>query len=267
MVDEFDGEDFDLRDFLEGGDVDVLTFRDVEEHTIDEEEERFNIQELAPWQTQVEEELGKSLIVDALLIHIFSLHLLRDYLLFTSHSQSLLLLIIHELFIFFVEILIRWLLFRFLLLYFLKISVRNVFVLLLLLLLSLHIDLPVLFSRLASWILVEIQNQTLLNLYVQVDVLLFSQPAIVLLLHEHEPLREDALELHSEWQLKSNSNICEERCRYLPECDSIGLSSFSVLRPRQSRNLRHQCFRIHRCYQLGHLVASLHLNCGRFHLV
>ena len=48
VVDEFNREDLDFRDVLEGRDVDVLPLSDIEEDSIDEEQERFNIEELAP---------------------------------------------------------------------------------------------------------------------------------------------------------------------------------------------------------------------------
>lgn len=43
MVDEFNGEDFNLIDFLKSADVDVVAFSDVEEHTVNEEQKCLHV--------------------------------------------------------------------------------------------------------------------------------------------------------------------------------------------------------------------------------
>ena len=196
VVNELNGKDFDLRNVFEGRNVYMLAFGDVQEDAIDEEKERFNVQELAPRQTQVEEELSEPFIVNALFVHLLHLLSFRDCFLVTSRSKPVLFVLIHELLVFFIEILIWRLFFLFLFLDFLEVPVRNVLVLSLFLLFTFHIDFPILLSRLTSRFFVKVQNQTFLYLNVQLDVLLFSQSAVVVLLHENEPLWEDALELY-----------------------------------------------------------------------
>ena len=78
MINEFNGEDLDLWDVFEGRNVDMISFGNVEEDSINKEEERFNVKELAPWKTQIEEELGESLVVNSLFIHLFSLPMLSN---------------------------------------------------------------------------------------------------------------------------------------------------------------------------------------------
>ena len=69
MVDELYREHFDLFKLFEKWNVYVVSFRNVQEHTIDEKQECFYVQELAPWKTQIEEELRQSLIVNAHFVH------------------------------------------------------------------------------------------------------------------------------------------------------------------------------------------------------
>ena len=68
MVDELYGKDLDLLNVFEGRNVYMLTFSDIQEDAIDEEKERFNVQELAPRETQVKEELSEPLIVNTFLV-------------------------------------------------------------------------------------------------------------------------------------------------------------------------------------------------------
>ena len=78
MVDELDWENFDLTCLFKATDVDVVTFGNVEKDTIDEEQERFNVEILAPRQAQIEEELRQSLIVDTFAIKLSCFTLLAN---------------------------------------------------------------------------------------------------------------------------------------------------------------------------------------------
>ena len=78
MIDELDWENFDLTCFFKATDVYVVALCDVEEDTIDEEQERFNVEILAPRQAQIEEELSQSLIVDTFAIKLSCFTLLAN---------------------------------------------------------------------------------------------------------------------------------------------------------------------------------------------
>ena len=56
----------------------MVALCDVEEDTIDEEQERFNVEILAPRQAQIEEELRQSLIVDTFAIKLSCFTLLAN---------------------------------------------------------------------------------------------------------------------------------------------------------------------------------------------
>jgi hypothetical protein len=64
LVEELDGEDFDVLEVLELRDVDVCTLGDVEEDAIHEVEEELEFEVLAPGQAEVEEELAQTLKLD-----------------------------------------------------------------------------------------------------------------------------------------------------------------------------------------------------------
>ena len=66
MVEELDAQHIDVFQVFHRGYIDVLAFSDVQEHTIDEKQECFDVQVLAPRETQVEEELRKSFVVNTL---------------------------------------------------------------------------------------------------------------------------------------------------------------------------------------------------------
>lgn len=177
----------------------MIALGDVEEDAVDEEQEGLDVQELAPTEAQIEEELSEAFVVDTTAVELVSLGSLFGLTLVAALLQARLLIIIHESLIFFVELLARLLSRLFLvlaaLLDFLEAGGRFGS-LLLLLLLALQIDFPVLLSGLVGTVLVEVENQGLLNLDIQVNVLVLAQFLVILLLHQHEPLREDSLELH-----------------------------------------------------------------------
>ena len=52
----------------------MVALRDVQKDTINEEEEGFDVEELAPTEAEVEKELSEALVVDAFSVHLFSLH-------------------------------------------------------------------------------------------------------------------------------------------------------------------------------------------------
>jgi hypothetical protein len=64
VVEELDGEDFDVLQVLKLRDVDVGALGDVEEDAIQEVEEEFEFKVLAPGQAEVEEELAQPLKLD-----------------------------------------------------------------------------------------------------------------------------------------------------------------------------------------------------------
>lgn len=198
VVDKLDRQDFDLVVVLEAADADVVAFGDVEEDTVDEEQEGLDVKELAPTETQIEEELGEALIVDTTAIEFVSFGSLFRLALVAALLQARFLIIVHESLIFFVKLLTR-LLSR---LFFVLSALLDLLEpgcrfgrLLLLLLLALQVDLPVLLGGLVGAILVEVEDEGLLDLDVQVDVLVLAQLLVILLLHQDEPLRQDSLKL------------------------------------------------------------------------
>ena len=198
VVDKLNRKDFDLVVVLEAADADVVALCDVEKDTVDEEQEGLDVKELAPTETQIEEELGEALIVDTTAVKFVSLGSLFRLALVAALLQARFLIIVHESLILLIKLLTRLLSRLFLilsaLLNFFKTSCRFGR-LLLFLLLSLQINLPVLLGRLVGAILVEVEDEGFLDLDVQVDVLVLAQLLVVLLLHQHEPLREDSLKL------------------------------------------------------------------------
>ena len=71
MVKEFNGQHINRVDVLERGNVDVLALCNVQEHTINEEEEGLNVQMLAPAQAQIKKELREPLVINASLRFFF----------------------------------------------------------------------------------------------------------------------------------------------------------------------------------------------------
>ena len=65
MVDEFYRENLDLVDLFEGLHIYMLSLRNVEEDTIDKEEECFHVEELAPREAEVKEELSQAFVVNS----------------------------------------------------------------------------------------------------------------------------------------------------------------------------------------------------------
>ena len=84
MVDELDGKHLDLVVLLEAAHVDMVSLRDVQEDTVDEEKERFNVEELAPTETEIKEELSQPLVVDTSSIQLVNLALLAHCLQLTA---------------------------------------------------------------------------------------------------------------------------------------------------------------------------------------
>ena len=78
MVDELNTEHLDLMVLFEAAHIDVIAFRDVKKDTVDEEEERFDVEKLAPAEAEVEEKLSQPLIVNALPIQLVYLPLLSE---------------------------------------------------------------------------------------------------------------------------------------------------------------------------------------------
>ena len=106
MVNELNRKDFDLRNVFEGRNIYMLTLGDIQEDTIDEKQERFNVQELTPRETQVKEELSESFVVYTFFVHLFYLSFLRLCFLIKSHSKPVLFVLIHELFVFLIKFLV-----------------------------------------------------------------------------------------------------------------------------------------------------------------
>lgn len=104
MVDELDGEDFDLVDLLEPTHVDVVALRDIEEDAVDEKEEGLDVEELAPREAQVEEELCQALIVNSSAVKGISLAFLPHLFHFLAAVHPLFLLRIHETLVFLIEL-------------------------------------------------------------------------------------------------------------------------------------------------------------------
>ena len=90
---------------LEATHIDMVALCDVQEDTVDEEEERFNVEELAPAEAQVEEELGETLVVDAFAIKLVSFPLPPQSLHLSPLFKPRLLFRVHEPLIFFIELL------------------------------------------------------------------------------------------------------------------------------------------------------------------
>ena len=150
MVDKLDAEHLDLVVLLETTHVDVVTLRDVQEDTIDEEEEGLDIQELAPAETEVKEELSQALVVDALAVQLLSLALFAEGFELAALLQPGLLLSVHESLILLIELLATLIrvvvrISVFLLVDLLEVA-SHLVSLLLLLLLALQINFPVLIS-------------------------------------------------------------------------------------------------------------------------
>lgn len=160
---------------LKSAHADMVSLRDVKENAVDEEQEGLDIQELAPAQAQVEEELCEALVVNTAPVQLLSLVLTTYLSRIPTLLKARLLLSIHETLVFLVELLATLIISRVVLVLhylFKTAAVARLCRLFLLLLLALKINLPVLFCRLVGRILIEVKNQTLLNFDVQVDVLL-----------------------------------------------------------------------------------------------
>ena len=57
MIEKVDRENLDALQVFKNGDVNMLSLCDVQEHTVNEEQERFDIQMLAPAEAKVKEKL------------------------------------------------------------------------------------------------------------------------------------------------------------------------------------------------------------------
>ena len=106
MVDEFNRKHFNLRQLLELRHIDVLSLCDVEEHSIDEKQECLYVQELAPGQAKVKEELCQSLVIDATPVLFFKLPCFCKDFLLSPRPEPIFLVLIHILLVFFVKLLI-----------------------------------------------------------------------------------------------------------------------------------------------------------------
>lgn len=58
MIDELDAEHLDLMVLFKAAHIDMIALCDIQKDAIDKEEESLNVQELAPAETQIKEELG-----------------------------------------------------------------------------------------------------------------------------------------------------------------------------------------------------------------
>ena len=202
----------------------MLPLGDVQEHTVNEKEESLNVEELAPGQAQIEEKFSQSFIINASFVLLFKPSSFCYNFLFASCPKPILFFLIHVLLIFLLKFFIWEFLFRLLFLDFLKVTVLKIFALILLLLLSFHINFPILFSWLTCRFFIKVKYETLLDLNVQIDILILCESTVVVLLHKIEPLGQDSLELQMVWIIK---------CLNLPEYDSKGLFSSWVLDPHQ----------------------------------
>ena len=129
--------------------IDMVALRDVQEDTINEEQESFDVEELAPTEAQIEEELCQSLVVDTLAIELVNLSLLSHRFHLSAFLKAGLLFGVHESLIFLVKLLTAFFS-RVVRLFFIDlVEVASKLVsLLLFLLFPLKVNLPVLFSRL-----------------------------------------------------------------------------------------------------------------------
>ena len=179
----------------------MVTLSGIKEDSVDEKQECLNVQILAPRQAQIEEELSETLIVNPQPIHLL---LLLDLVVLSALPpgiQPLLLLIVHELLVLLIKLFRAAGVFLSVLVLIDLLQTARVLILLDLLLtlfafllLAFQINFPILFGRLSRRCLIEIEDQTLLDPHIQLDILLFAQSLIVVLLHEDEPLRQTPLE-------------------------------------------------------------------------
>lgn len=104
MVDELDRKHLNLMVFFESTNVDMVSLGDIEENTVDKEEEGLNVEELTPGETQVEKELREALIVDSLFVQLFLLAPTTHFFDLFAPLHALLLHRVHVTLIFLVKL-------------------------------------------------------------------------------------------------------------------------------------------------------------------
>ena len=123
----------------------MVTLGDVQEDSVEEKDVGFDVQMLAPWEAQVEEELAEALILDVL------------------DTLGVLWLLVGQLIVL------------------TKVGIFSVGSVLLYGF-PLNVNFPIFNRRLLSWIQIKIKNQRLLNFNIKVQILLFGQLLVVVLL-------------------------------------------------------------------------------------
>ena len=84
MVDKFYRKNLDLRQVFELWNIDMLTLCDIQEHSVDEEEECFYVQKLTPRKAKIKEKLSKSFVIYATFILFLELSGFCEDLLLSS---------------------------------------------------------------------------------------------------------------------------------------------------------------------------------------
>ena len=148
----------------------MSSLRDVQEDAVEEEDVSLNVKVLAPGEAEVEEELGQPLILYELLIDFVPSILI----LLSDVWQTLSLLLIVLAFPLLVAIFI------------LALSVLD--------LLSFSVYLPVLFGTRLGRLQVKVKDKRLLDSDIQVQILVFVEFRVVLLLQQQKPLRQGGVE-------------------------------------------------------------------------
>ena len=116
MVNELDRKNLNLAVLFKPAHIDVVTFRDVQKDTINEEQKGLNVQELAPTKAQIEEKLSQTLIIYAFTVKLISFVLFLYLLSHSTFLKSSLFLVVHKTLIFFIKFLATFLVFRIILL-------------------------------------------------------------------------------------------------------------------------------------------------------
>ncbi len=162
MVDKLNRKNLNFFKLFKSRNIHMSTLCNVQKYSVNEEQKRFYVQVLAPWEAQVKKELGQSFVINAWLIKLILSCNFKLKLSFTFFIQAFFLIIVHEIFILFLQF-IRW---RTTIIgFFLNLIKLFVSFLCLssFLVFTLQINFPVLFSWFNSWHLIKVQNQTLLN--------------------------------------------------------------------------------------------------------
>jgi hypothetical protein len=96
MVDKLDREHLNFTVLFETTHIDVISLRNVQENTVNEKQERFNVQELTPTEAQIEEKLRQALIVNASFIQLLCFTLLFVFFDLPTFLKSCLFILIHK---------------------------------------------------------------------------------------------------------------------------------------------------------------------------